>query len=246
MARRRRADLACGELYVLVAYRIEDVGGCQVELPEPVGVQPDAHAVLARAEDPHQAHAGQPRKRVLHVDLAVIGQEDVVVAVVFRIEADDQKNVRRNLLNADALQGNAAGELGECGVYRVLHEGERLVEVGPDVESYSQRVGAVASAGGEHVNGALHAIDRLLQGHAYRLCDDGGACSGIPRRHLYGRRGDGRILLHGKPDIAYDADDDGNDGEDICQDGAVDEKCGDHGSRPPAFCGVTLRPGIAF
>ena len=57
-----------------------DVARRQAEGLQLVRVHPDAHGILAGAEDRDVAHARQPRELVLQIDDAVVRQEQAVVA----------------------------------------------------------------------------------------------------------------------------------------------------------------------
>src|SRR5256885_8809390 len=54
------------------------------------GIEPDAHAVIARAEHHHLADPVHPRQRVIDMERRVVGQEQVVVARI------DRKSTRLN------------------------------------------------------------------------------------------------------------------------------------------------------
>ena len=79
---RRLADLAGGDLQVLLAEGQHDVAGRHVPLRQLVGVEPDPHAVIALAEHGHVADAGQPRQLVADLHVGVIAQVELVVATL--------------------------------------------------------------------------------------------------------------------------------------------------------------------
>ena len=68
--RRRRAEDAGRDLDVLLANRANDVGRRQPARRQPIGIEPDAHAVLAGAEHLRAADAGDARQLVLHPQVA--------------------------------------------------------------------------------------------------------------------------------------------------------------------------------
>src|SRR5262249_30003872 len=74
----RLADLAGGDLHVLLAQNADDVGGGQVARGELVGVEPDAHAVVAAAEDEDIADAVEAGEAVEELDGGVVAQVQLV------------------------------------------------------------------------------------------------------------------------------------------------------------------------
>ena len=79
---------------------------------ELVGIEPQAHCVIARAEDRDVADAGQAGDFILELERCVVAQEEQVVGVVRRIERDDQRDVGRCFLDRDPLLLHF---LGSCG-----------------------------------------------------------------------------------------------------------------------------------
>ena len=72
---RRLADAAGGHLHVLLAERLQHVAGGHVARGELLGIEPDAHAVVAGAEELGVADAGQTRQRVLHLDGGEVAED---------------------------------------------------------------------------------------------------------------------------------------------------------------------------
>ena len=171
-------------LDILVSDGVQDIRGGEIELFEPVRIQPDTHAVLTGAEDSHLADTRQPGERVLHVDDAVVGEKGLIEPVVVRIEADDEQNIRGDLPHGNPLDLDAPGKLGERAVDLVLDEDEGFIEVGADVKGDRERIGPVAAARGRHVDRPFHAVDRLFEGHSDRLRNDCRAGARIPGAHL--------------------------------------------------------------
>ena len=85
--RRRRADLAGGDFLALLLQRPHHVGGVEAARLQLVRIEPDAHRILAGAEDGDIADARQARKLVLEIDGRVVGEVEAVVAVVRRRSA---------------------------------------------------------------------------------------------------------------------------------------------------------------
>src|SRR6185503_472955 len=69
---RRPAELAGGDLRVLVLDRVLDVEDREPERVELLRVEPDAHAVRPGAQDLDLADPGDARERVLQVDDGVV------------------------------------------------------------------------------------------------------------------------------------------------------------------------------
>ena len=64
---RRLVDDAGRHLHVLAAQRGDDVAGGQIAHGELLGIEPDAHRIVARAEDGDVADAVDARQHVLHM-----------------------------------------------------------------------------------------------------------------------------------------------------------------------------------
>jgi hypothetical protein len=73
--RGRLAKLAGGNLDVLLHQRIDHIGRREVARGQPHRIKPDAHGVLALAEDHHIAHAGDALDGVLDIHVEVVGDE---------------------------------------------------------------------------------------------------------------------------------------------------------------------------
>src|SRR5262249_9785865 len=78
----RLADLSRRDLHVLLADRLDDVGGAQIQRRQLVGVQPRAQAVIALTQIRDARDARQASQFVLDVDRGVVAQKDAVVALV--------------------------------------------------------------------------------------------------------------------------------------------------------------------
>ena len=78
--RGRHADLAGRHLRFCCWMALMTSLGSRPNACSMLGVQPDAHAVLADAEDDHIAHARQAREPVAQLDRGVVAQEQTVVA----------------------------------------------------------------------------------------------------------------------------------------------------------------------
>ena len=102
LADRLLADLAAGHLRILLAHGVGHVAGIQVHAGQPVGIDPNAHAVVFGAEGDHVADAVDARQLVLQMDQTVVRDVQAVVAIVGRRERDDHQNVGRALARRHA------------------------------------------------------------------------------------------------------------------------------------------------
>ena len=186
--RRRRADLARGDLLALLLDRLDDVLRHQPAHLQLVRIEPDPHRILAGAEHRHIADAGQSRQLVAEIDGGVVAQIQAVIGRVRRGQRDEQQDRGRLLLHGDALVLHRLRQLRQRARHPVLHQHLREVEVGADLERDGQRIGAVGGAVGLHVEHVLDAVDLLLDRQRHGIDHGLGAGAGIARRDLHRRR----------------------------------------------------------
>ena len=84
LGHRRLVQHAGGDLDVLRAQRRDDLAGGQVARGDLLRVEPDAHRIVARAEDAHVADAVEPREHVAHLQRRVVGDVERVARAVRR------------------------------------------------------------------------------------------------------------------------------------------------------------------
>ena len=84
-------DLARGIHGVLRLNGADDFRNGDAELRQLVGLHPQAHGVLARAEDLNVADARHARELIVEIDVGVVGQELGVVRAVRRIQGDQHQ-----------------------------------------------------------------------------------------------------------------------------------------------------------
>ena len=171
LARRHRlgAHLAGRVDRVLGVDRIDDLGDGDVEPGQPVRLDPHAHGVLAGAEDGHAGDARNPGHLVVDVDVAVVGEKDVVIGAVRRIEAEHDQRRGGGLLHLDAVVAHVAGQLGFGLALAHLHQQLVGVGVGLDVEIDRQLGLAVVGVDRVHVVHVVHARHLLLDGRGHGL-----------------------------------------------------------------------------
>ena len=188
------SDGAGGDLHVLLTDRADDVAGRQLARCQPIGVEPHAHAVFARAEHLDRANAADPRQLVLHLQVRVVRQVEHVVALVRRDEVDDHDEVGRRLLgrHADALHVLRQPRLRLR--HAVLHLHLRVVEIGAEREGDRQGQRAVRRRLREHVEHAVDAVHLLLERRGDGLGDYLRVGAGERRAHDDGRGHDGGVF----------------------------------------------------
>ena len=113
MPDRLLANCAGGDLNILFPDRGNDVTRCQISFGNFVGMQPDAHGVIARTEDLHAAGAGNARQHILHLQGRVIAQIDLVILIVGREKVHNHGEVWRLLGRCDAEIAHFLWQFGE-------------------------------------------------------------------------------------------------------------------------------------
>ena len=224
-------------LDVLPLERLGHVVRRQPQRGQPVGVDPDPHAVVERTEQVGVADAGHALDVVEDVDGGVVAQEQRVVAAVRRVDRQHLQDRRRLLLDGDALAADLLGQLRHGQGDAVLHVDRVDVGVGADLEADGQRVAAVVARGRLHVERLVDAHDLRLDRLRHGLLDHGGPGARVARGDLHLRRHDvgelrDRQRVHG--DHAGQRDDDRDHQR---QARAVDEGRGQHRGRSYSAAG---------
>ena len=123
------AELTGGDLDVLLGESVGDVERGEAAGGEAVGVEPDAHGVLALAEDDDIADAGDALQSVLDVDVEIVGDERLRERLVGREEAGGEDEVGVRLGDGDAGVVDGCGQTALSGGDAVLHVDGGDVEV---------------------------------------------------------------------------------------------------------------------
>jgi hypothetical protein len=186
----RATDLPGRHLDILPANRTDDFIRSQPALGHLLGIEPDAHRVIARSEKPDVAHAIDLCQLVLHVQHGVVPEIKHVVAIIGRGQVDDHGQIGRTLDRGDADLARHVGQARLGLVHPVLHELLSEIRIGPKFESDRQREDAVAGGLGKHVEHVLRPVDLFLQRRRHRFRDDLGICAGKLRRDDHRRRHD--------------------------------------------------------
>ena len=158
----RRADAAGRDLGVLLLQRGHDVAGVEALRCELDRIDPDAHRVLALAEDADLRDAGHAREVVDDVELRVVAQEEGIVLRGVRRQRDahDERAGVLGDLNADLL--HRLRQLADRGLNGVLHVGGGDVEIGFEREGTGDRRNALRALRAD-VAQALNGVDRLFE-----------------------------------------------------------------------------------
>ena len=222
--RRRRAEDTRRHLHVLLTNRADNVARGELTRGEAIWIEPDAHAELAGAEHLCAAYTWNARELVLHAQVGVVGEIEVVVALVGRDEVDDHDEVGRRLLgdDADALHfgRQPRQRLGDA----VLHLHLRVVEIGPEREGDRQRHPSVGCRLREHVEHILDTVDLLLERRSDRFGDDLRIGSRIRRVHDDRRRHHLRVFADRQLEQRQRPGRDDHQREDGRENGPVDEE----------------------
>ena len=209
---------------VLLADRVVDLAGGDVEVSQFRGIEPEAHRVCSRAEDSDARDAGETGERIDDVDVGVVGQEDRVVSVVIRVEGKADQGRWRRLDDIDPLIDHLLGELGLR--LRLAHLGQDLVGrrdrvVGEDdVELRLPGTGVQ----GVHVLHVVDAVDLLFDRRRNRLLHRHRVGAGIGGSNLDLGRDDVGELGNGQAQQADHTEDYRDDRDDHGHDGPVDEE----------------------
>ena len=191
---RRLVEHAGSDLDVLPLQRAGDVGGGQPERLQPVGIEPDAHRIVAAAEHGDRADAVDAGERVGHFERGVIGDEQRVARLVRRIKVHDHHQVGRGLADGDADVAHVGRQARLRDRDAVLHLHLRDVEIGAEVEADLDGEAPVGGRVRRHVEHVLDAVDLLLDRRDHGRGDDLGAGAGILAGDVDDRRRDLGIL----------------------------------------------------
>jgi hypothetical protein len=108
------ADLTGRRQLVLLGDGVRDVRNRDAETADDVGPQPDAHGVIAAAEQVDLPDALDAGDRVVDVDGRVIREKGAVVSAVRRLDREHEQGERQRLLHRDAVVLDRLGHLGHA------------------------------------------------------------------------------------------------------------------------------------
>ena len=133
---RSLVELASRDLLVLLAEGFHDLRGRHVVARELVGVEPNAHTVFARPEHLQVADVGDTRKAVVHLADGVVGEVELVAALVGRNDVNANEHVGRTLFHDNPDVANLFGQSRSRHRHAVLNLHLRDVEIRADFESH--------------------------------------------------------------------------------------------------------------
>ena len=205
------AELTAGNDDVLGPDGIDDFGHGNTEVRQSVGLDPDAHGIVAGPQDSHLPDTSNAGQDVLDVDQGVISQKILIVAVPFGSQGDQHQDIGKRLFGGDAEAFDLLRQLGRGGRYPVLGKYRVHVRIGAHLEGGLDHHGAVVGIGGLHVNHVVHPVDFLFQRGGHGLLDTDGIGARIVGAHFDDGRRDVGILLDRQIEQGERSHDNGND-----------------------------------
>ena len=219
--------------------------GRQIEGGQPVGIEPQPQRIIERAKQARLSDAADARQRIDDVDRRVVVEEQRVMGVLRRIDADDLQQRRRFFTDDEALALHLLRQQRRRELGPVLDIDRVDIRIGAEREGDGQRVAAVGAAGRLVIERIVDAVDLLLDRLGDGRLDGFRIGAGIERRQRDLRRHDVGKLRdrnHRHRDDAGQRDD---DRDDEGQPRPVDEDVGDHVSRLRSAAPFPARPGPA-
>ena len=192
LVERWRADAARRQLGILCTQGVSDVGRGKAERVQFLGIEPDAHCIGLRVEEPRAADARHALQFLDDVARGEVRDVDAVIAGAVARERDEAENASLRLGGQDAEPAHLFRQLRQRRLYAVIDLDERLVGIGTDLECHVDRDVAARTRGRGHVDHADRAVDLLFEGRGHGFGDDFRARARIARVHLNRRRQDVR------------------------------------------------------
>ena len=232
---RRLIEHARGDLHVLPLQGRRHISGGQAEGLQAIGIEPDAHRVVARPERGDGSDAVDAAEHIGDFGLGVVRDEQRVARLVRGIEVHDHHQVGRALGRGDADIAHVRRDARQRDGDPVLNLHLRGIKVGAEIERHVDRETAVPGRVRRDVEHVLDAVDLLLERSSHRCGDDVGARPGILAADPDHRRGDVRKLRDRHSPERHRADDDEDDRNDGGEDRPVDEEVGEAHRRLRSF-----------
>lgn len=191
---RLRAELAGGDLHVLLLHGAHHVGGGQATRGNLVRIEPDAHRILTGAENLHLADARQTGQLILDLQGGVVAQVQRIVLAGRRYQMHHQRQRRRLLLGGDALAAHVFRQARFGLRHAVLHLHLRLIGIGARAEGDGGHQHAVGTGDRFHVHHVFDAVDRFFQRRCHRFSDLFRVGARVFGAHLHAGRHHVRVL----------------------------------------------------
>ena len=245
---RGRGRLAQGSsrrLYVLILNGRLNIGGRQPQFGEFVRASPDAHGIVALADDGRASHTRHAAQLVHYIDGGVVTQVNLVVAIARRVDAHHRHHVGRLLLDGHPVSRHFRRQIALGGLYAVLHVHRSQVQAGSDLKSAGQAVAAVVGALRRHVEHFVGAIHLLFQRNGDRLFHHGRIGAAIDGFHGHRGRRDLGVLRDWERDHRQRSGNEDNERENDRQDRAMNEEAGHYGFTCPGRLEPVGRPRVA-
>jgi len=203
---------------------VDDLRDRDVQLGQLVGLDPQPHRILAGTEDGDAGDSLDPRHLVIDIDIGIVGEEDVVVGAVRRVEREHDQRRRGRLGDSDAVVAHVRRQL-RLGL-AFAHLGEQLVGVGvgAQCEVDVQRGLAVIGIDRIHVVHVVDAGHLLLDRGGHRLFDGQRVGAGVGAADLNLWRNDVWELGGRQPGHGDQTDDGHQDRDDHGHDRPIDEE----------------------
>ncbi len=171
--------LARGNLHILLLQSRDNIAGRKSACCQPGRIEPQAHGIFALAEYLHIGDARNTLQRVLDINVDVVADELVGVAIAVAVEAGRHDERCRHLVNDDAGIFDFVGQAAGHALHTILNVDGCQIERAGQFESNVDGTAAVITAGGSHVAHAFHAIDGFFQQSGYGGLDGLGVGAGV-------------------------------------------------------------------
>ena len=191
------AERAGGGLDVLCIECRSHIRGYNAILRHHVRPQPNTHTVVG-AEQRHFAHTRDTLQLRDDVNLQVVVQELVVIAVIGAPQGDGFQHRLLLLVGDDTDARYVRGQLPLCFRHTVLHVHRRHIGIGSLLEVNGDIHVTRVGGGRVNIGHVLNAVDGFFQRHDDRFLYRFGVGTGIAGSHLHRRRGDIGELLDGQ------------------------------------------------
>ena len=208
---RRLIEHTGGDLDVLALERQNHVSCGQAHRLQAVGIDPDAHRVIAAAEDGDRANPVNAGENVGDRERRVIRDEQRIARVVGRVEVDHHHQIGRLFGHSHPDVAHLARQARLRDGNPVLHLHLRDIEAGAELEAHVDGKAPVRRRIRGHVDHVLDAVDLLLDRRDHGRGDDIRIGAGILAGDVDGGRSDLRILRHRQARIRHPADDQEDD-----------------------------------